>query len=321
MPKYDLSHLSRFAEANGAHSPPPFLNKHVVVVGATQGLGRAGAIKYAELGASVVVAGRSETAGVAVVEEMKRVTPAEAAQTAKYHFLKLDVTSLDDVDEFSRKVSSLLPSIDYLHLSPGNSWLGPMRVSVDGYDATIQVQYLGRAQLMLRLAPLIEKANGRILIILGGGFQRKIDFENDLDMVKDHGKMRRAQLPSLLMDSFATGFAERYPRLSVIHLYPGLALDPTPPSLSTLGFPSLLAWPIDCLISVAQKSGHFATTSTMYSNALAYVGWHDDFGKGGLTNVNEDLTVYGPAPDAKDPEAVKKVYDWTVKVAKLDRPL
>ena len=79
-----------------------------------------------------------------------------------------------------------------------------MRVSIDGYDATLQVQYLGRAQIMTRLAPLVEKVHGRILTILGGGFNRNIDLDNDLDMVKDHGKLKRAQLPSVLMDAFAT---------------------------------------------------------------------------------------------------------------------
>ncbi|KAJ3039165.1 hypothetical protein HDV00_012571 [Rhizophlyctis rosea] len=286
MPKYDLSYLDTFASANAAHTPPPFLGKHVVVIGATMGLGRAGAVKYAELGASVVVAGRSETAGLEVVEEMKSVSPAEAGG-AKYYFRKLDVTNLEDVDRFCREMHTLLPSIDYLHLSPGNTWMGPMRISVDGYDATLQVQYLGRAQIMIRLAPLVEKVNGRILTIMGGGFNRKIDFENDLDMVKDHGKLRRAGLPSILMDSFAKveyqGFSDRHPNLTIIHLYPGLAIDPAiPDGIARVGFPAVVAYPLDCVMTLALKSGHFATTTKQFSEALAYVGWHGDFGTGGF---------------------------------------
>jgi nucleoside-diphosphate-sugar epimerase len=62
----------------------------VVVVGATSGIGRATAVAFAEAGAKVVAAGRSEEQGAEVVREIE-AAGGEAA------FVRTDVTSEEQV--------------------------------------------------------------------------------------------------------------------------------------------------------------------------------------------------------------------------------
>ena len=88
-------------------------------------------------------------------------------------------------------------------------------------------------------------------------------------------------------------------------------MDPAVPGgLARVGFPSLLAWPLDCLIRLMIKSGRFATTTDVYSNALAYVGWHEEFGKGGSRLVFGNDQLEKPHTDVRYCLVFANVSGW-----------
>ncbi len=73
--------------------------KTVVVIGGTSGIGKAIALRFAEDGAKVVVAGRDRTRGAQTAEDSRTAGAAEA------RFIETDVASPDSVEALGRSVA------------------------------------------------------------------------------------------------------------------------------------------------------------------------------------------------------------------------
>src|SRR5688572_30704194 len=67
-----------------------FLNRVVLITGGSSGIGRAAALRFAEQGAKVVIAGRRVAQGEAVQGELE-------ALGAEAHFMSIDVSQPDQV--------------------------------------------------------------------------------------------------------------------------------------------------------------------------------------------------------------------------------
>lgn len=66
---------------------------NVVVVGGTHGIGAAIALRFAELGSSVLIMGRNEPAGNAIVSAMRSAATTEATFT----FVRADLGAVDAI--------------------------------------------------------------------------------------------------------------------------------------------------------------------------------------------------------------------------------
>lgn len=86
--------------------------KNVVITGGTSGIGRLSAIKLAENGANVIIAGRNADRGNAVVEEI-----IENNGLAK--FIQCDVTNKNEVENLFNLSASHFGSIDCLFNNAG----------------------------------------------------------------------------------------------------------------------------------------------------------------------------------------------------------
>jgi NAD(P)-dependent dehydrogenase (short-subunit alcohol dehydrogenase family) len=88
-------------EANNAKS---LLGKNVLVVGATQGIGSGVAIRFAQLGSNVIIAGRNEAAANQILKKMKETAKSESEQ--EFTFLRVDATSVKDLHRFTEVIIS-----------------------------------------------------------------------------------------------------------------------------------------------------------------------------------------------------------------------
>jgi NAD(P)-dependent dehydrogenase (short-subunit alcohol dehydrogenase family) len=143
----------------------------IVVTGATDGLGKGIAEQLAPTGARLIVHGRNEEKGLALVEELR------SRATGELEFRLADFKSLDEVRELS---SQLLEEdrIDVLVNNAGVGTAGPREESDDGYELTFQVNYLAPFLLTRRLLPLIKStAPSRIVNVSSAG-QAPIDFDD-----------------------------------------------------------------------------------------------------------------------------------------------
>lgn len=84
---------------------PSFSNKVALITGGTSGIGRATAVAFARAGAKVVVAGRREAEGAAVVEEI-RATGGQAL------FVRTDVTQEREVELLVAKAVAAYGRLD-----------------------------------------------------------------------------------------------------------------------------------------------------------------------------------------------------------------
>jgi len=95
--------------------------KNVVITGGTSGIGRISAVKLAENGASIIISGRNEERGEAVVKEIME-------NNGKCKFIKCDVTNKDEVENLFDFAVTYFGSIDCLFNNAG----------IDGEIATFE---------------------------------------------------------------------------------------------------------------------------------------------------------------------------------------
>jgi NAD(P)-dependent dehydrogenase (short-subunit alcohol dehydrogenase family) len=132
----------------------------VLVTGSTSGLGREVARALAGGGDHVIVHGRNEERGRALVREIDDDTPGSA------RFYRADFASLDEVRALAEAVLRDYPRLDVL---VNNAGILPIRepqrrLSDDGYELTFQVNYLAGYLLTELLLPrLRESAPSRIV--------------------------------------------------------------------------------------------------------------------------------------------------------------
>jgi NAD(P)-dependent dehydrogenase (short-subunit alcohol dehydrogenase family) len=144
--------------------------KTVVVTGASAGIGAAVARRFTELGATVVIVGRSPQRTAAVAE----------AIGAEPHVA--DFSRLADVRQLADTIRSHHAAIDILVNNAGGMF-SRRTVTDDGHEMTLQVNYLAPVLLTtLLLDQLTSAADGRVIFTGSVAYRRgRLDLD-DLNM-------------------------------------------------------------------------------------------------------------------------------------------
>jgi NAD(P)-dependent dehydrogenase (short-subunit alcohol dehydrogenase family) len=143
----------------------------IVITGATDGLGKGLASGLATTGARLILHGRNEEKGQALLEELR------PKATGELEFRRAHFKSLDEVRELADSLQEE-DRIDVLVNNAGIGTAGPREDSEDGYELTFQVNYLAPFLLTRRLLPLIKStAPSRIVNVSSAG-QTPIDFDD-----------------------------------------------------------------------------------------------------------------------------------------------
>ncbi|GMA08432.1 3-oxoacyl-ACP reductase [Tetragenococcus halophilus subsp. flandriensis] len=154
----------------------------VLITGATDGLGRMTAERFAKQGARILLHGRNEEKGFNTVEEIKQTT---GNQDLKY--FNGDFSSLHSVAQLAEKIIANNEKIDLLVNNAGIGG-GPKsqkqrELSQDGYELRWSINYLAQVLLTEKLLPVIND-DARIINVASVG-QAPIDF-NDINMEKHY---------------------------------------------------------------------------------------------------------------------------------------
>ncbi|MDM4719606.1 SDR family NAD(P)-dependent oxidoreductase [Micromonospora sp. WMMA1363] len=142
----------------------------VVITGASAGIGAAAARRFAELGATVAVVGRSPEKTAAIAAEVG----------GRMHLV--DYGSLDDVRRLAADLLATYERIDILANNAG-AMFASRKVSVDGHEMTFQVNHLAPFLLTnLLLDRLAASPDGARVVNTGSTVYRKAHLDlNDLD--------------------------------------------------------------------------------------------------------------------------------------------
>ena len=152
----------------------------IVITGATDGLGKAVAAELAPSGARLILHGRDEEKGRALLDELGQ------RATGQLEWRRADLASLDEVRELAdalqdeERIDVLVDNAGIGTTGPGGGERGSggREESADGYELRFAVNYLAPFLLTRRLLPLIKaSAPARIVNVTSAG-QAPIDFDD-----------------------------------------------------------------------------------------------------------------------------------------------
>jgi NAD(P)-dependent dehydrogenase (short-subunit alcohol dehydrogenase family) len=183
----------------GGGSVPKLLEgKTALVTGSTDGLGQAVARKLADMGAIVLVHGRNETRGRALVDSIKKNCSGCA------RFYRADLASLAEVRKLA---DTILKDTNRLDLLINNAGIGSANsqgskdreLSAEGYELRFAVNYLSGYLLTRMLLPTIVNSAPARIVNVASLAQQPIDFDNvmlerDYDGGRAYGQSKLAQI-------------------------------------------------------------------------------------------------------------------------------
>jgi NAD(P)-dependent dehydrogenase (short-subunit alcohol dehydrogenase family) len=153
-------------------------SRTIVMTGASDGIGAAGAARLSALGNTVIVIGRSK-------EKTKAV-----ANSLKTDFFVADFSDLDQVRALAANLLERCNAIDALVNNAGGI-MGPRRVTVDGHEATFQVNHL--APFLLTTLLLDRLITSRASVISTSSVANRLVGHvniNDLDSEQRYSSFR-----------------------------------------------------------------------------------------------------------------------------------
>jgi thioester reductase-like protein/short-subunit dehydrogenase involved in D-alanine esterification of teichoic acids len=148
----------------------PLVGKHVIITGASSGIGRASAVAVAERGATVFALARNAEALDELVAEIR-----EAGGQA--HAFTCDVTESTSVEATVKDILGRFDHVDYLVNNAGRSIRRSVSASTDrlhDYERVMAVNYFGAVRMVLALLPhWRERKFGHIVNVSSAGVQAR----------------------------------------------------------------------------------------------------------------------------------------------------
>ncbi|EWT02773.1 dehydrogenase [Intrasporangium oryzae NRRL B-24470] len=203
-------------------APDALAGRHVLVTGASGGLGLATARGLARLGATVHITGRDPSR-----LETARTRLLEAVPGASVEEEVSDVSDLDGVRAFAADFSRRVP---HLHALVHNAGVMPASRTTtrEGHELALATHVLGPHVLTYGLADALSGGGRVVLVTSGGAYGQRLDVEDpeysrsDYSGVTAYARTKRMQI--VLAECWARDLGRRDIRVSSMH--PGWADTP-----------------------------------------------------------------------------------------------
>jgi NAD(P)-dependent dehydrogenase (short-subunit alcohol dehydrogenase family) len=151
-------------------------DKTVVITGASDGIGEAGAVRLAAMGAKVVVVGRSPAKTKAVADRLQ--VPSYVA----------DFSKLSDVRRLADELRQDLPRIDVLANNAGGIFAN-RELTVDGHEKAFQVNHLAPFLLTNLLMERLIASRASVINTSSVAHRLFSNFDvNDLEVVRNYSQ-------------------------------------------------------------------------------------------------------------------------------------
>lgn len=124
--------------------------KKVLITGATDGIGKETALMFAKVGATVLIHGRNPNKIADTLAALREANPK-----GKYYSYQADYASLADVRAMAEAIKN---EHQYIDILINNAGLYPDErvITKDGFELTLQVNYLSSFLLTHEIMPLLE---------------------------------------------------------------------------------------------------------------------------------------------------------------------
>ncbi|WP_309647828.1 SDR family oxidoreductase [Nocardioides sp.] len=142
--------------------------KHVVITGASSGIGQVVALKVAQAGGIPVLVAR----GKDKLEDTKATIEMRGGTA---HVYPCDLSDLEAIDRLCEQIVAELPSVDFVINNAGRSIRRSLKLSHDrfhDFERTMQLNYFGAIRLIMGLVPAMRSQHrGHIVNISSIGVQ------------------------------------------------------------------------------------------------------------------------------------------------------
>lgn len=130
--------------------------KHIVITGASSGIGRVTALKVAQAGGVPVLVAR----GKEKLDALRRDIERAGGQA---HVFPCDLSDLDAIDDLCGALIRELPTVDGVVNNAGRSIRRSLRLSQErfhDFERTMQLNYFGAIRLVIGLIPIMRTGSG-----------------------------------------------------------------------------------------------------------------------------------------------------------------
>jgi NAD(P)-dependent dehydrogenase (short-subunit alcohol dehydrogenase family) len=285
---------------------PRLDSKTAIVTGATGGLGYEVALGLARLGATTIVAARNPDKGARAVTCIQH-----EVRSAQVRFEPLDLASLASVARFATAQSG---PIDILVNNAAVMSLPTRRLTEDGFEQQIGVNYLGHFALTARLRQALCAAPGgaRVVQVASLAHRRARLGLDDFQSAHGYSPMGVYRRSKLAMLMFAIELQRRATRhqwnLRSVAAHPGWSRTQIIPNGMGAGVPGLKARLAELIFNaMAQPARDGALPLLLAAAALQAEGG----GYYGPTRLGETRDGVGPswiAPQATDADAAARLW-------------
>ena len=188
----------------------PLVGRHVIITGASSGIGRASAIAVAERGATVFALARNADALDKLVAEIR-------ANGGQAYAFTCDVTDSTSVEHTVKDILGRFDHVDYLVNNAGRSIRRSVINSTDrlhDYERVMAVNYFGAVRMVLALLPhWRERRFGHVVNVSSAGVQARnpkyssyLAHQGGAGRVRRRGRVRDAVRPHHVhQHPYATG--------------------------------------------------------------------------------------------------------------------
>ena len=154
--------------ARDAGTRAALTGKHVVITGASSGIGQVTALKVAQAGGIPVLVARGK-------DKLEETRDTIELRGGTAHVYPCDLSDLEAIDGLCEQLAAELPSVDFVVNNAGRSIRRSLTLSHDrfhDFERTMQLNYFGAIRLVMGLLPRMrEQQRGHVVNVSSIGVQ------------------------------------------------------------------------------------------------------------------------------------------------------
>lgn len=294
--------------------PNDLSDKQYIITGTSSGIGTVMAYELAKRGARVVAANRNIEKAKKAIEKILNKTD----NLSSLRFLKLDVSSLNSVQEFSKIIieDNTIKKIDGLLLNAGIMALPERKESVDGYELQMATNVLGHHLLTSLLIPKIKESPRAVIVSTTSSASSTVNSKRiweDLNAKNKYDAWEVYGISKIAAVQFRDGLLERFRKANLenqifVHsTHPGLTA--TPLFDASKGVFATVFRSIRNIFMMDVEKGALSTLRATIDETLPNGSFIGPKGLTGFSGYPKPIKVYNPKL-TQDPKLREKMWNY-----------